>query len=149
MKNDFELLKQFIIENDLETDLMLKDFLHGNDIYEKIYYLYKNDLFNDYQFKFKVKNLKGKTKVKKFNENNIELINEKDIFSKVFKCSQLELVKHFMNIRFVVNDDIICINYGFFCINNEIKNAFNKFKLKEKLESKLSIKNTTEKRIKI
>ena len=52
--------------------------------------------------------------VKKFNENNIELTNEKDVFSKVFKCSQLELVKHFMNNRFVVNDDIICINYGFF-----------------------------------
>ena len=149
MKNDFELLKKFIIENDLETDLMLKDFLHCNDIYEKIYYLYKNDLFNDYQFKFKVKNLKGKTKVKNFTENNIELINEKDIFSKVFKCSQLELVKHFMNIRFVVNDDIICINYVFFCINNEVKDAFNKFKLKEKLENKLEVKNTTEKRSKI
>ena len=37
----------------------------------------------------------------------------------------------------------------FFCINNEVKYAFNKFKLKEKLESKLSVKNTTEKRIKI
>lgn len=75
MKDDFELLKQFIIENDSETDLSLKDFLHGNDIYEKLYYLYKNDLFNDYQFKFKVKNLNGKTMVKKFNENNIELTN--------------------------------------------------------------------------
>ena len=149
MKDDFELFKQFIIENDLETDLGLKDFLYGNDFYEKLYYLYKNDLFNDYQFKFKVKNLNGKTMVKKFNENNIELTNEKDVFSKVFKCSQLELVKHFMNNRFVVNDDIICINYGFFCNNNEIKNAFSKFLLKEKLELKLSPKNKTEKRSKI